>query len=86
MSANAIPMCIFHMCPLCASNSWRRATGLAKYMQDGFTALMWAARFGKVDCARLLLDSCADSNATDKVRLQNLVMVITRKNEIHDLD
>jgi hypothetical protein len=36
--------------------------------QNGSTALIWAARYGRVDCARLLLDAGADMNVTDRVR------------------
>ncbi len=37
--------------------------------QGGYTALIYAAREGHVDCARLLLDAGADKNATNKVTL-----------------
>ncbi len=43
---------------MCGHISGRRA-------QDGETALMWAA--GHADCARLLLDAGADTEAKDKV-------------------
>jgi hypothetical protein len=36
--------------------------------QEGFTALIAAAREGHSDCVRVLLDAGADKNATDKVR------------------
>ena len=36
--------------------------------QDGQTALIWAARHGQVDCAELLLNAGADTNAKDNVR------------------
>ena len=38
------------------------------WAQSGWTALTWAAMHGKTDCARLLLDAGADTNATDEVR------------------
>ncbi len=37
--------------------------------QDGFTALMFAARAGHVDCVRLLIDFGADKDATNEVRV-----------------
>jgi hypothetical protein len=36
--------------------------------QLGFTALIFAARHGRADCARLLLDAGADKDATINVR------------------
>ena len=36
--------------------------------QHGKTALIEAANYGRADCARLLLDTGADTNATDNVR------------------
>ncbi len=36
--------------------------------QDGYTALIWAARNGHADCARLLLHAGADKNAKNNVR------------------
>jgi hypothetical protein len=41
--------------------------------QDGWTALMCAARFGHADCARLLLDAGADKNAKSNVRARAAV-------------
>jgi hypothetical protein len=35
--------------------------------QDGSTALICAAEYGHVECARLLLDAGADQNAKSKV-------------------
>ncbi len=37
-------------------------------MQDGWTALIAAAHFGKVDAMRLLLDFGANIEAKDRVR------------------
>ena len=37
-------------------------------MQDGWTALMWAAGNDHADCARLLLDAGADTNVKGGVR------------------
>jgi ankyrin repeat protein len=39
------------------------------FVQSGFTALIMAVRFGRADCARLLLDSGADKNAKSNVCL-----------------
>ena len=36
--------------------------------QNGWTALIWTALNGKADCARLLLDAGADTNATNEAR------------------
>ncbi len=35
--------------------------------QNGYTALIWAARDGKPDCVRLLLDAGVNKDAKDKV-------------------
>jgi hypothetical protein len=35
--------------------------------QTGSTALIWAGRYGRADCLRLLLDAGADKDASDKV-------------------
>jgi hypothetical protein len=46
---------------------WRRDDGR---LQHGRTALMWAARFpAHHDCARMLLDAGADTEATCSVRV-----------------
>ena len=37
--------------------------------QDGSTALISVAAYGRVDCARLLLDAGADTNAMNNVRV-----------------
>ncbi len=37
--------------------------------QNGFTALMWAAKKNHMECARMLLDVGADIDAQNKVRL-----------------
>ena len=37
-------------------------------MQNGWTALIRAVRFGHADCARLLIDAGADKEIKDKVR------------------
>jgi ankyrin repeat protein len=37
-------------------------------LQDGETALIWAAQNGRADCVRMLLQSGADKDAQDKVR------------------
>ena len=37
--------------------------------QNGWTALMNAAEFGRTDCARLLIDAGADTEAKDEVRV-----------------
>jgi ankyrin repeat protein len=39
-----------------------------EHAQDGWTALILAAREGHADCARLLIDAGAYMNATDEVR------------------
>ena len=36
--------------------------------QSGYTALIYAAHYGRADCARLLLDAGADKNAKANVR------------------
>ena len=36
--------------------------------QSGSTALIYAALYGRMDCARLLLDAGADTEATNVVR------------------
>ena len=41
-------------------------------LQDGNTALMWAAEEGHADCARLLIDSGADKNVKSNVRRRSL--------------
>ncbi len=38
------------------------------HAQDGWTALMYAARVNHSDCVRLLLDAGADTNVKDKAR------------------
>ncbi len=45
-----------------------RHIGTRVRAQYGNTALMFAAQYGHADCARLLLDAGADTNAQDKVR------------------
>lgn len=37
-------------------------------MQDGYTALIWAAENGHVECVQLLLDAFANANSVTKVR------------------
>jgi hypothetical protein len=37
-------------------------------MQRKYTALIWAAQEGKIDCVRLLLEGGADQDARDEVR------------------
>jgi ankyrin repeat protein len=37
------------------------------FLQNGATALMWAARNGRADVAEALVAAGADKNATDKV-------------------
>ena len=46
---------------------WRAEEVVAacQLAQSGRTALVWTARNGHADCARLLLDAGADKNATD---------------------
>jgi ankyrin repeat protein len=41
---------------------------LIHHAQEGWTALMFAARDGDADCARLLLEAGADTNAKNNVR------------------
>jgi hypothetical protein len=36
--------------------------------QDGCTALIWAAKDGHGECVRLLVDSGADTRASENVR------------------
>ncbi len=40
--------------------------------QDGNTALMWAAEYGRAECVRLLIDAGADKEAEDNVRRRSL--------------
>jgi hypothetical protein len=47
--------------------TWLHATGTC--VQGGYTALVWAAIKGHVDCLRLLLDAGANANAKDNVRI-----------------
>ncbi len=47
----------------------RAHTHTYTYAQDGCTALLNAACYGRVDCVRLLLDAGADKNVKDKVRV-----------------
>jgi ankyrin repeat protein len=37
-------------------------------LQDGRTALIWAAQIGHVDCVRLLVSAGSDTNIKEKVR------------------
>ena len=41
--------------------------------QFGWTALIWAAANGHVDCVRLLIDAGADTDASDNVRRRSLL-------------
>ncbi len=43
-------------------------------LQAGWTALLWAAENGRMDCARLLLDAGADKHATSNVCVKLLVV------------
>ena len=43
-------------------------------LQAGWTALLWAAENGRMDCARLLLDAGADKNAKSNVRASAVCM------------
>ena len=54
----------------CVMDWRRRRRGLMKHAraQTGSTALIWAGRYGQLDCLRLLLNAGADMNAADKVR------------------
>ena len=44
----------------------------AHWAQNGFTALMYAAREGHMDCVRLLLEAGADTEAKSSVRYSDL--------------
>ena len=41
-------------------------------LQDGYTALIFAAEYGHADCVRLLLDVGADTGANNNVRRRSL--------------
>ncbi len=43
--------------------------------QNGWTALMNAAEFGRTECARLLIDAGADKEAKDEVRVWSAASV-----------
>jgi hypothetical protein len=52
----------------CACDALRGGGGTLKHvraLQYGWTALTWAAEFGRADCVRLLLNAGADPNATN---------------------
>ena len=43
--------------------------------QDGHSALIYAAKKGRADCARLLIDAGANKDATGCVRRQSIKLI-----------
>ncbi len=52
----------------CVRWRWCCTGGCESHSQGGYTALMYAAYSGHVDCVRLLIDAGADKDATTNVR------------------
>ncbi len=52
-------------------NRWLAVAAVAEHAfqtQEGYTALMSAAFYGRMDCLRLLLEGGSDKEAKDNVR------------------
>ncbi len=54
---------------LCVQWRWHRAFGGVSDSQWGQMAMIFAAAYGRYDCARLLIDGGVEKNSTDNVRV-----------------
>jgi ankyrin repeat protein len=57
---------------LCLRCRWPYVGGGESDPQDGLTALMCAAQWGRANCVRLLIDAGADKDTRNNVRRRSL--------------